>query len=115
MKRAFPPMMVSSVTEMAYLLIGPSWGVYLLRLPGFSTTTASLPLYPKMPAHAFSIAPFNHMNLYLVPLSIFLSYLAFKASNSSLRTLVGFSAVMSMTHSVPSVARQISLALLWCS
>jgi len=41
---AFPPIIVYKVIEMASLVLGPSWGVNLFLLPGFRTTTESLPL-----------------------------------------------------------------------
>ena len=78
LKRAFPPIMFSKVIEMESFVMGPSWAVKRFLLPGFRMTTLSLFSKLKMRAHCFSTEVFSHMNLYLVPLSILRSYLAFK-------------------------------------
>ena len=81
MKRAFPPIMFYNVNDIESLVIGPSWGANLLRFPGLRTTTLSVPSYPNTEAHDFYTPTLSHINLYLLPLSIFLSYFAFKSSN----------------------------------
>ena len=68
LNRALPPIIVYRVMEIAYLLIGPSWGVNLFLFPGFKTTTESWPLCANNEAHYFSMVALSHMNLYFVPL-----------------------------------------------
>lgn len=112
---ASPPLIASRVAEIESLLISPSCSVYLFLFPGLRMTTLSLFSNLKSEAQPFSIWAFNHMNLYLAPRSIFLSYLAFKASNIAVVSFDGFSLVMRMTHKVDSVPVQMSLALLACN
>jgi hypothetical protein len=78
-------------------------------------TTRSLFSHPRIWAHSFSRTALSHINLYFVPRSILRSYFALSDSNSSLSSLLGASGVIRMTQRVPSVARQMSLELLWCS
>lgn len=111
---ASPPLIESKVAVIASFVISPSWSVYLFLLPGLSTTTLSLPSYLNSSPHFFSSSALSHMNFILAPRSIFLSNLAFNASNELISSLEGFSFVSRITHRVDSTPKQISLALLAC-
>ncbi len=106
--------MASNVAETPSLLISPSCSVNLFLFPGFKITTLSLPLYLKIYPHFFSIDAFNHMNFIFAPRSIFLSYFAFRASNTVTIYFDGFYFVSRIVQRVDSVPKQISLALLAC-